>query len=101
VSDAARDFVPFREHFDRVIADLEKHLVDRFAQLDRRYEQRFKAQEEAARILEDNAQHWRNQANEWRGALADRERDYLSRREAYIMVFALVAVFGLLLKFTT
>lgn len=56
---------------------------------DRRYEQRFEAQEQANEKFESENRAWREQANEWRGAMTDRERDFLSRREAEQQFYAL------------
>lgn len=37
---------------------------------------------------------WRDAANEWRGAMADRERDFLTRREFYSIIGAVIGVAG-------
>lgn len=39
------------------------------------------AAKEAVSVAEVNADRWRASANEWRGAMSDRERDFMSRRE--------------------
>lgn len=54
------------------------------------------AAEKAVNIAETNAERWRNSANEWRGAMTDRERDFLGRKEFYAIIGTAVAVFSYL-----
>lgn len=53
------------------------------------------ASEKAVDKAEGNAEKWRDSANEWRGAMSDREREFLTRREFYGMVGTLIALITL------
>lgn len=72
--------------------------------VDRRFEEQEKAvkaalasAETAVNKAEVSAERWRNNANEWRGAMADRERDFLSRKEFYSIIGTAVGVIGVIL----
>ena len=53
--------------------------------------------EKAVLKKEEEVERWRAASNEWRGALSDRERDYLSRKEFYSIIGTAIAVVGLAL----
>jgi hypothetical protein len=55
--------------------------------------------EKAVDKAEVSAERWRNAANEWRGAMGDRERDFLTRKEFYAIVGAAISVIGLTFLF--
>lgn len=74
--------------------------------VDRRFDEQEKAvkaalasSEKAADINRGDVQKWRDNANEWRGAMGDRERDFLTRKEFYAMVATGIAVVGFFLAF--
>lgn len=52
------------------------------------------AAKEAVQIAENNAEKWRQNANEWRGAMNDKDKNFITRREVWI---ALVAVIGIII----
>jgi len=55
--------------------------------------------EKAVDKAEGNSEKWRDAANEWRGAMNDRSREFLPRREFYVMIGTLIALVTLLLVF--
>lgn len=55
--------------------------------------------EKAVEVAETNAEKWRNNANEWRSAMSDRERDFLTRREFYVMIATVILLIGFFLGF--
>lgn len=57
------------------------------------------AAKEAVLKKEEEVERWRANANEWRGAMNDRERDFLTRREFYVMVATAITVIGFILGF--
>jgi hypothetical protein len=50
------------------------------------------AAKEAVQIAENNAEKWRQSANEWRGAMNDKDKNFITRREIWI---AMVAIAGI------
>lgn len=73
--------VPWRDYVDL-----------RFDERDKAVSAALEAAEKAVDKAEIAAERWRAQANEWRGAMSDRERAFLTRREFYAMVGVLIAV---------
>ncbi len=57
------------------------------------------AAEKAVLKKEEEVERWRANANEWRGAMSDRERDFLTRREFYVMIGTAIAAIGFVLGF--
>lgn len=82
------DNITLREHFEKILDEKDKAIK---IALD--------AQEKAAVVNKDEVQRWRDSANEWRGAMNDRERDFLTRKEFYTMIATAVAVIGAALAF--
>lgn len=76
--------VSLKEHLEAILTEKDKAVSIALA-----------AQEKAAEVNKDEVQRWRNSANEWRGAMSDRERDFLTRREFYIMIGTAISVVGL------
>lgn len=68
-----------KEHFEKVLAERDKAITSAL-----------QAAEKAVAVAEANAEKWRNQANEWRGAMTDREKNFITRREVWIAVVALI-----------
>ena len=60
---------------------LKEHFEQLLAALDKRYEDRFAAQEQAIAVAERVGEKWRADANEWRTAMNDRERNFVSQKE--------------------
>lgn len=75
--------VTLKEHFEKILSEKDKALNAALA-----------SAKEAVSVAENNAEKWRNQANEWRGAMSDREKNFITRREVWI---GLVAVAGIVL----
>jgi hypothetical protein len=73
----------------------QREIDQRFAAHDRAVQAALASAKEAVDKAETNAEKWRNSANEWRGAMGDRERDFLTRREFYVMIVTACAVITL------
>jgi hypothetical protein len=82
------DSITLKEHFEAILSERDKAISAALA-----------SQEKAATINKDEVQRWRDNANEWRGAMNDRERDFLTRREFYIMIATAVTVVGAIFAF--
>lgn len=80
--------VPLKDHFEAILAEKDKAISAALA-----------AQEKAAIVNKDEVQRWRDSANEWRGAMSDRERDFLTRKEFYTMIATAIAILGALYAF--
>jgi len=73
-----------------------QQAVDRaLAAADRETAAALAAAEKAVDKAEAAANEWRKSANEWRGAMTDRERNFLPRREFYVIVGTMAVVIGL------
>lgn len=68
-----------KEHFEKVLAERDKAITSAL-----------QAAEKAVAVAEANAEKWRNQANEWRGAMTDREKNFITRREVWIAIVAII-----------
>jgi hypothetical protein len=73
---------------------LKEYVDQRFDGQDKAVRAALEAAEKAVSKAEANAREWQKGANEWRGAMTDRERDFLTRREFYAMLATGVAVVG-------
>jgi hypothetical protein len=104
---AKTETVQMRDYVDQRFTDAGMNVDQRFKDLYGHIDQRFKDQEGktdvtltastlAADKLEKQGENWRKSANEWRGAMTDRERDFLSRKEFYAIVGTAIAVIGFL-----
>ena len=83
------DVVSLKEHFKEILIEKDKALNAALL-----------SAKEAVQIAERNAERWRDQANEWRGAMTDREKTFVTRRELWSAVVALVgAVIGVMAIF--
>jgi hypothetical protein len=89
--------VPIREYVDLRFGQAEKSVDKALAAAEKAVETALRSAEKAVEKAETNAERWRNNANEWRGAMSDRERDFLTRREFYSITVALVAVISIAL----
>jgi len=82
------DTVDLKEHFEDILAEKDKALSAALA-----------SAEKAVLKKEEEVERWRNNANEWRGAMNDRERDFLTRKEFYAIVGTAVGVIGAVFAF--
>lgn len=82
------DTVDLKEHFQAILVEKDKAIKIALS-----------AQEKAAEVNKDEVQRWRDSANEWRGAMNDRERDFLTRREFYIMIGTAIGITGAIFAF--
>ncbi len=57
------------------------------------------AAEKAVLKKEEEVERWRANANEWRGAMSDRERDFLTRKEFYGIVGTALTIVSLVAAF--
>jgi hypothetical protein len=78
---------------------LKEHVNQRFDDQEKAIRAALASAEKAVDKAEDGAEKWRNSANEWRGAMSDRERDFLTRKEFYAIVGTAVAVISLIFAF--
>jgi hypothetical protein len=79
---------------------LKEYVDQRFLDQETAVKAALTSAEKAVKISEDNNQNWRSNANEWRGAMSDRERDFLTRKEFYAIVGTAVSIITLVLLFT-
>jgi hypothetical protein len=82
--------VTLKEYYDAILSEKDKAISAALA-----------AQEKAAIVNKDEVQRWRDSANEWRGAMSDRERDFLTRKEFYAIIgtaISMITLFALLFK---
>jgi hypothetical protein len=86
---------------DQRLADSDKAVTTALAAAEKAVAAAQASSEKAIDKAERDAEKWRNNANEWRGAMSDREREFLTRREFYVMVGALVMILTLTLAFLT
>lgn len=82
------DSVPLREYFEAILAEKDKALSAALA-----------SAEKAVLKKEEEVEKWRQNANEWRGAMSDRERDFLTRKEFYAMIGTAILVIGFAMGF--
>jgi hypothetical protein len=75
--------VTLKEHFESILSEKDKALSAALA-----------SAEKAVLKKEEEVERWRSNANEWRGAMSDRERDFLTRKEFYAIVGTAVGVMG-------
>jgi hypothetical protein len=76
-----------------------KTVVDqRFADADRRYQQRFESQERALEQARLASEKRLDGMNEFRQALTDASSKYITRQEAYAMIIAACAITGTLVE---
>ena len=71
-----------------------EYVDERFAAQDKGVLAALASAEKAVDKAEVAAERWRNAANEWRGAMADRERDFLTRREFYSILVTMTVIVG-------
>ncbi len=79
--------------------NLKEYVDQRFAEQEKATLVALQAAEKAVDKAEAAAERWRNNANEWRGAMGDRERDFLTRKEFYAIVGTATAVIGLIFAY--
>lgn len=82
MSESSMVSVSLKEHFDRVIEELDKRHCKAMESHVAAVSLAFDAAKEAVAKAEENAERWRLNANEWRGAMTDRERSFIPRLEA-------------------
>ncbi len=73
--------ISLKEYFEKVLAEKDKAINIALA-----------AAKEAVGVAEKNAEKWRENANEWRGAMSDREKNFITRREAWSVFLLLVTI---------
>lgn len=76
-----------KEYFEKILTEKDKAINIALA-----------AAKEAVQVAEANAEKWRNQANEWRGAMSDREKNFITRREVWLVIVALIGIILGLIK---
>lgn len=78
---------------------LKDYVDKRFEESEKAVQAALASAEKAVNKAEATGEKWRDNANEWRGAMSDRERDFLTRKEFYSIVGTAVAIIGLALAF--
>jgi hypothetical protein len=77
-----------------------KEYIDKISEADKKaVNVALIASEKAVDKAEANTRDWQKTANEWRGAMNDRERDFLTRKEFYTMIVTAVTVITLVIAF--
>jgi hypothetical protein len=85
-------FADERTYNDRRFDDQDAAVKSALAASDKQNASTAASAEKAVDKAEGQSEKWRDNANEWRGAMSDRERDFLSRKEFYAIVGTAVAV---------
>lgn len=75
---------------------LKVYVDKRFEESEKAIQAALAAAEKAVNKAETNGEKWRDNANEWRGAMGDRERDFMTRKEFYSIVGTAAIVFGVI-----
>ena len=91
--------VPLKEYVDRRFDESEKAVKAALQSASKAVDAALVSAEKAVDKAETSAERWRNSANEWRGAMSDRERDFLTRREFYAITATAVAVISAFFAF--
>lgn len=89
-------YVIWKDYVDAHFMFLDDSLTRRFGDSEKAVRAALEAAEKAITKAEIENQRWREAANEWRGAMSDRERDFLTRKEFYTMIGTAVSVIGLI-----
>jgi hypothetical protein len=97
----AGEEITLKEYVDRRFDDQEKAVQAALLAADKGVSAALASAEKAVDKAEAGSEKWRASANEWRGAMSDRERDFLTRREFYAMLVTAVAVVSLILAFVS
>jgi hypothetical protein len=90
--------VSLKEYIDRRFDDQEKAVQAALLAADKGVSAALASAEKAVDKAEEGSLRWREASNEWRGSMADRERDFLGRKEFYSIIGTLIALitFGML-----
>jgi len=78
---------------------LREYVEQRFEAQDKAVQAALVSAEKAVLKKEEEVERWRANANEWRGAMNDRERDFLTRKEFYAIVGTALAVITFVIAF--
>lgn len=73
--------IPLKEYFEKILTEKDKAINIALA-----------AAKEAVGVAEANAEKWRNQSNEWRGAMNDREKNFVTRKELWAAVMGIAGL---------
>jgi hypothetical protein len=95
----AGEEIALKEYVDRRFDDQEKAVQAALVAADKGVSAALASAEKAVDKAESSSEKWRASANEWRGAMSDRERDFLTRREFYTMLVTAIAAVSLILAF--
>ncbi len=90
------DQITLKEYVDGRFTSLEKTTADALVAATKAVDAALIAADKAVSKSEAERKDWQKASNEWRGAMSDRERDFLTRREFYAMIIASVTVISLL-----
>lgn len=77
-----------KEHFEGILTERDKAL-----------NAALNSAKEAVSKAENNAEKWRDNANEWRAAMNDRDKNFITRREVWIAIIAIIGIVFSLLQF--
>lgn len=89
--------VSLKDYVDKRFEDQDKAVQAALASAEKAVGAALVSSEKAVDKAEVSAERWRNNANEWRGAMSDRERDFLTRKEFYTMLATAISVIGVIL----
>lgn len=76
---------------------MKEYIDQRFEDSRKAVDVALSSSEKAVEKAETNTKQWQNSANEWRSAMNDRERNFLTRREFYIMIGTVISMITLLI----
>lgn len=76
-----QETIPLKEYFEKILEEKDKAINIALA-----------AAKEAVGVAETNAEKWRSNANEWRGAMNDREKSFVTRKELWGAVLAIAGL---------
>jgi hypothetical protein len=88
--------VSLKTYVDQRFKDLNSSVDQRFTDQDLSTKTALASAEKAVDKAEASGEKWRENANEWRGAMQDRERNFLTRKEFYAIIGTAIAVIGFL-----
>lgn len=80
--------ITLKEYMERILEEKDKALSAALA-----------SAEKAVLKKEEEVECWRANANEWRGAMSDRERDFLTRKEFHAMIGTAILIIGFVMGF--
>lgn len=89
---AAKETITLKEHFEKILVEKDRYWTGILAEKDKALNAALSTAKEAVGVAENNAEKWRSNANEWRGAMSDREKNFITRKELWGWIIAVIGV---------